>query len=266
MSAAATTAEDCRLWLKSVQAGAFKTLFEVLKDIIHDVNIIFDETGGKIMCFDGARCALIHVKLRADAFEEYVCHGKVRCGINMSAIFKLVRMCSNHDTIVLYNREDACNELGVRICNSERNSRTEFRLKLMDINESEYSVPEVEFDSVMTIPSAFFHRIVRDMYNLAPTMTITAHEGTLKLVCDGDFASQETVIGGSEEGMSVTQQCSEPITGAYSLKYLAMFCKAYNLCTTAELFIKRDYALVLKYNVYGIGEIRFLLGEKTDDD
>lgn len=261
-----TTIDDCRLWLRSVQAGAFKTLFEVLKDIIHDVNIVFDSTGGRVMCFDGARCAFIHVKLRADSFEEYKCVGRVRCGVNMAAMFKLVRACSSHDTIVLYNRNDATNELGVRISNAEKNSRTEFRLKLLDVNESDYQIPDVEFDSVMTIPSVFFQRIIRDMSNLATTINVTSHQGTLKLSCDGDFASQETVIGDSEDGMSMTQKSEEPVTGAYSLKYLAMFCRASSLCTTAELFIKRDYVLVIKYNIYGIGEIRFLLGQKTEDD
>lgn len=266
-----TTADDCRLWLRSVQAGAFKTLFEVLKDVIHDVNIVFDQSGGLIRCFEGARVAFIHVKLRAESFEEYKCVGKVRCGINMAAMFKLIRACSNHDTIVLYNRHDATNELGVRICNAERNSRTEFKLKLLDVNESDYEVPDIEFDSVMSVSSAFLHRIVRDMHNLSPNMTITVHGDTLKLSCDGDFASQETVIGGSDQenqttGISVTQKAAEPISGTFCLKYLSMFCRAYNLCTTAELFLKKDLGLVLKYNVFGLGEILFLLGINTDDD
>ena len=56
---------------KTVQSHSLKTLFEVLKDILTDVNIIFDENGIKIMAMDGNHVALIHLKLEADNFESY---------------------------------------------------------------------------------------------------------------------------------------------------------------------------------------------------
>lgn len=261
-----TTIDDCRLWLRSVQAGAFKTLVEVLKDIIHDTNIVFDEKGGRIMCFDGSKSAFVHVKLRADSFEEYHCPAKVRCGVNMAAMYKLIRACGSKDTIVLYNRRDATNELGIRISNADKNSRTEFRLKLLDIDDSEYQIPSVEFDYVMTIPSAFLQRLVRDMANLSPTICIVTQGDVLTLSCDGDFASQETVIGDSGEGMSISRKSDVVVRGEYALKYLTMFCRASGLCNTVELFLKNDFPMTLKYNVYGIGEIWFLLAQKTSED
>lgn len=257
--------DECRLWLKSIQGGSFRTLFECLKEIIFDVNMVFDEKGARCICMNGARCALIYLKLRAESMEEYKCVGKVRCGLNMAAMYKLVRVCGSHDTIVMYNRFDATNELGIRITNAEKNSTTDFRLKLLDVDGEDISVPDTEFDSVVTLPSAYFQRIARDMMNLSDAMTITSQGATLTLSCEGDFASQQTVIGETNgEGLVVTTACSDPIVGTYCLKYLTLFCRASSLCHVTELFIKKDYPLCLKYNVAGLGELRFVLGPKIE--
>jgi hypothetical protein len=41
--------------LKTIQATAFKAVFEVLKDIINDVNVSFTEEGLTILTLDTAR-------------------------------------------------------------------------------------------------------------------------------------------------------------------------------------------------------------------
>jgi len=264
-----TTPADCRMWLRSIQGGAFKTLFEALKEVIHDVNVIFDAQGFKLVCVNGARCALIYLKIRAENLEEYHCPTPIRVGLNMAAMFKLLKSCGSHDTVVLYNRKDAENELGIRICNSDKNSRTDFQLKLLDVDYTDITTPDVEFDSVISIPSVHFQRIARDMMQLMlnnPLMTIESHDGMLTLSCNGDFANQTTVIGETGDGMTVSVRSGERIRATYSLKYITQFTKASSLCAVTELYIKKDYPLVLRYNVAGLGELKFVLGPKTDDD
>ena len=56
--------------LKTVQASAFKSLFEVLKDILNDINIYFSPSGIKISTLDTARSALVDIFLSSDNFEE----------------------------------------------------------------------------------------------------------------------------------------------------------------------------------------------------
>ena len=51
--------------LKTIQASAFRTVFEVLKDIINDVNVYFTPAGVKILTLDTARVTLVHMFLSA---------------------------------------------------------------------------------------------------------------------------------------------------------------------------------------------------------
>ena len=254
------------LFVKSIQSGALRTLFEVLKEIVHDVNLVFDASGIKLLTMDGARCALIYLKLDAPAFEEYSCVGKFSIGVNMASVFKLVRTCGTHDTITFYMDADNTNELGITIANSDKNSVTDFKLKLLDVDSEEISIPDVEFDSIVTMPSAYFQRICRDMLNLSNVMTIKSEGNRLWLSCNGDFARQETVIGEADAGMSLSSKSDKVIEGRFSLKYLSLFCKAANLANTTEMLMKESYPLIIKYAVASLGEIRFCLAPQLGDD
>lgn len=253
------------LLLKSIQGNAIRTLFEVLKEIVHDVCLRIDSTGVKLLTLDGARCALVYMRLNAGAFEEFHCGGTFNLGLNMSSMFKLVKTSGSHDTITLYMDNQTTNELGIKIQNAEKNSVTDFKLKLLDVDDEIISLPDVEFDSVITMPSLFFQRLCRDMLNISDTMIIKSTGNQLILGCNGDFARQETVIGEADAGMTMSSKSEKVIEGRFSLKYLSLFCKAANLSNTIELFLKKDYPLILKYNVASLGELRFCVAPKVDE-
>ena len=254
------------LLLKSIQGNAIRTLFEVLKEIVHDVCLRVDATGVSLLTLDGARCALVYMRLRADAFEEFWCRGTFSLGLNMASVFKLVKTSGSHDTITMYLESAMATELGIKIQNAEKNSMTDFKLKLLDVDDEIITLPDVQFDNVITMPSAFFQRLCRDMLNLSDTMVIRSEGSQLVLSCEGDFARQETVIGEADAGMNVASLTDKVIEGRFSLKYLSLFCKASNLSNTIELFLKEAYPLILKYNVASLGELRFCVAPKTDGE
>jgi proliferating cell nuclear antigen len=254
-----------RLYIKSIQGGAIRTLFEVMKEVIHDVVLCFDKTGMKLVTMDGSRCALIHLRLEASKFEMYHCPGKFQAGINMNSVFKLVRTTGTHDTITFYATQEVSNELGIRISNSDKNSVTDFALKLLDVDSEDIRLPDVEFDSIITLPSAYFQRLCRDMINIGTTMDISsAPDGTLKMSCEGDFARQETIIGEATDGMVVCARTGAEIKGRFALKFLVLFCRASSLCSTVELYLKQSFPLIMKFNVASLGEVRFVLAPRVD--
>ena len=57
--------------LVTIQASAVKSIFEVLKDILNDVNIYFRPDGVYIVTLDTARTSLVDIYLAADNFEQY---------------------------------------------------------------------------------------------------------------------------------------------------------------------------------------------------
>ena len=252
------------LELQTIQSNAIRTLIEVLKDVLNDINIVFDESGIKIMAMDGSHVALIHMKLDADKFEYYYCKEKMNVGVCMSSWFKLMKTVSNTDTVSMFIEEDNPNELGIKIENADKNSSTTFMLKLLDINNEELKIPDVNINCIVTMPSNEFQRMCRDMNNIGDTVEIKSDKEGLHFKCEGDFATQETLIGEAKHGLVFNKRDEEEISGKFALKYINLFTKSTNLCNTIELYLKPKYPLILKYNVANLGTIKFCLAPKAE--
>src|SRR5210317_1478576 len=154
--------------LVTIQASAFKSTFEVLKDILNDVNIFFRPQGMYVVTLDTARTSLIDMFLAADNFEEYHCdQEEIIAGINISNTFKLLKTITNNDVLTI-------------------------------------EVPDVKMTSVTILPSADFQRLCRDMSNIGQDIEITRSGNELRLRCEGDFANQETSIECPDESPEMT--------------------------------------------------------------
>jgi proliferating cell nuclear antigen len=265
------TSGNYRLEIKTVQAVAFKVLVEALKELLTDTSIEFDETGMKILAMDTSHVVLVHLKLDASKFELYHCEGRMSVGINMLNLHKLIKTINNNNTLSLYIDRDDVNHLGIRIDNSEKNSRTTFKLNLLDLDHQDICVDPSAFAEVVTLPSCDFQKICRDMSNLADHMEIRSVQNQLVFSCKGDFCSQETIICDSNKGSGGSGSSSsnsssggssssdEIVQGVFSIKHLVLFTKCTNLCATMDLYLKNDYPLIIRYDVSSLGSIRLAL-------
>ncbi len=244
--------------LVTIQASAFKSTFEVLKDILNDVNIYFRPSGIYIVTLDTARTSLIDMYLAADNFESYHCeHEEIIAGINISNTFKLLKTITNNDVLEL--RITSREYMDIVITSEIKKTSTNFQLKLLDLNESRIEVPAITMTTATTLPSADFQRLCRDMSNVGTEIEIRRFGKRVSLKCEGDFASQETTIQCPDE--------SPEITGMYSLKYLNIFTKATSMCASVQIIQEiGNRFLILKYNVANLGELKFYLATKIAED
>ena len=243
--------------LVTIQASAIKSVFEVLKDILNDVNVYFKPDGMYIITLDTARVALVDVFLAAENFDEYECESEILAGINISNTFKLLKTITNNDVLTLSVTSKEF--MDIHIKSEAKRTTTNFQLKLLDINENRIQVPDIKMSTVTTMQSADFQRMCRDMSNIGTNIEITRYNNVLTMKCAGDFANQETSIECVDE--------SPYISGLYSLRYMNTFTKATSMCSTVQLMQEPDSKfLILKYNVADLGELKFYLASKVSED
>ena len=252
------------LEFQTVQTAAFRILIEALKEILTDANFEFDENGLKIVAMDSTHTVLVHLRLNAENLEEYKCLKKIVLGINLINFYKLMKILGNNDVLQLYVDDENLSVLNIMIKNSEKNSITNFKLNLMDLNEENIEVPPPTFESVITMPSVDFQKICRDMHNLSDELEIKSVGNQLIFSCKGLFAEQETSIGASSNGLNFIQNddSNKIIQGVYALKYLVLFSKCTNLCNSVEVYLKNDFPLIIKYEIASLGEIKLCLAPK----
>ena len=106
--------------IRTVQAGAVRTLIEALKEILTEANLEFDSQGIKVMAVDETHTVLVYLRLHADRFETYYCPAKHVLGVNMIYLFKLIKTMGNNDNLTLYLPASNPNKLGIRMENTEK--------------------------------------------------------------------------------------------------------------------------------------------------
>lgn len=255
--------------LRTVQSGPVKTLVEALKELLTDTTIDFDETGVKIITTDASRVVLVHMFLEASKFELYHCPQKISIGINMLNFHKLIKTVVNNDVLSLFIDSNDMNHLGIKIEHAEKNSKTNYKLMLLDLGNFRMSADDMVYNNVITLPSVDFQKICRDMHNLAEFMEIKDVQNQLIFSCRGDFCAQETMLCDSDsvhtDGTGQRRGAHEIVQGVFSIKHLVMFTKCTNLCNIVELMLMNDYPLLIKYGVANLGVIKLCLAPQEHD-
>lgn len=248
------------LEVRTVQSSAFKTLIEAIKELLTDTCIEFDETGMKIVAMDTSHIVLVHLKLAAEKFEFYHCPNKLVIGVNMLNFHKLIKTVNSNDTLTFFVDSNDYNHLGIKIESNLKNSKTTYKLNLLDLDNPKISVDPAEFNSVITLPSTDFQKICRDMNNIADQVEIKNIDKQLIFSCKGDFCAQSTVLT-NHDGVSTISNRKEGdiVQGVFNLKYLVLFTKCTNLCNTVELYLKNDYPLISKWTCASLGELKLCL-------
>ena len=261
------------LEIRTVQSAAIKTLVEALKELLTDVVLEADDNGLRIVAMDTARVVLVHLKLEAERFEYFHCESPLHLGINMINFHKLVKTVGNSDTLTLYVESGDTNHLGIKIDSMEKNSRTVYKLNLLDMESNTISVGPTQFDDVIVLGSSEFQKLCRDMHNLADAVEIKVVNNEVTFSCKGDFSTQETVLcngclqkNNADADMASTAQTekSDITQGMFSLKYLVMFTRCTNLSSNVQLYLKNDYPLIVRYNVSSIGEIKLVCAPQAN--
>lgn len=243
---------------KTVQTNAIRILFESLKNILADVNFKADNSGLKLTTIDGTNTAIVNLFLNKDKFEEYTCIKTINIGINLLSIFKILKGIKHADTISfsIYENEDG--HIYIQTENSEKRSKISTKVKLLDMDEKIYNIPDIKFNNYITMPSTDFQTYISDLSSISHEIQFKYSINSLRLKAIGDFAEQSIIINETNDNNSETEEQH----GLFNVKYIQLFTKSTNLCSTVEIYLKTGFPLTIVYNVANLGQIKYCLAPK----
>ena len=256
------------LTIQTIQIAPFRTLMTALKDILLETNITFMPDGIRIINMDKSHTILAHLFLGAENFEFFDCkESKIVIGVNMFHLFKLINTIDNDDTLTIYIEKSdyvdgIVHHLGLKFENGNIAQCKIQKLRLIEPENEEMTVPDVKFSSIINLPSTDFQKIIRDLSIISDKLNIESVGNELIFKCKGQFANAEirkTESGGHME--FIQKDPSKIIQGEFALKNLSYFIKCTNLCSQIEMYLENDLPLVVKYNVASLGEIKLCLAQ-----
>lgn len=268
----ASSGDDTKYLLEihTIQCMKFKWLFCVIKDLLFDCNIHFDEAGMKICDLDNSKCGLVHLRLPASSFAKYYCPKPQMLGLSINSLHKYLGHITqnNKTTLKLYVTEDDPNNLVLEIVCDDDNDIQRFTMKLLDIDLNPASLEGEHFKCVINMPSDKFQRYCRSHALVGDVMDIITVGDQVKFKTESSETTDttESIIRANEEEKSsiFLADKDEIIAGRFSLKFLQMFSKAQNLSPNVIIYFKQDYPLVLLYKMNDFGELKFALTAYVD--
>lgn len=267
------------LFLKTAYVIPFKTLTEVLSNVLTETTWVFTApdlknpdkfVGLEIATADTTRTIYIKVRLDAQEFQPYFCkYEKFELGICLQNLYKLLKSVDKDDTMSLYVEENDKQSLIIEIENEDKKSKTFYKLKLLDLNQQNKKTTKIEFDIKITMPSGEFHKLCREMNNIAEYVDIKCTSKNIIFTCKGDSAERSTIYKSEEGGLNISNENKKQhniVQGVYELKNIVLFTKCAHLCNDISIYMKNDFALTIIYTIATLGTITIALSPVKEEN
>ena len=144
--------------IRTVQSGALRTYIVAISKIFKTGTLIINETGIRMLKVQDE--LLLHTKLLAENFEEYIVSGEIKLNADFVNLSKIMKTSSNNDTVTLMKKAgDDCWSIELRAY--ERRKTRTFRIKMHNIEyEQEIYIPPAEFDTELTMSTSDFQSMM----------------------------------------------------------------------------------------------------------
>ena len=247
-----------------------KKVVDAIKDLVTDVNLEVSDAGISLQAMDSSHVALVSLKLKQDGFAIYRTERQITLGLSITNLSKIMKLVNNNDSITLSCQGPEPTHLKI-ICESpNQDRRTEFSLNLISLDSENLGIPETSYQSEITMHSAEFSKLCRELYSLSETVTFEITQSYVKFAIDGEVGTGNILIktGGEDTAINgpLTDANRDAVSLSFALRYLNLFNKAYTLSQQVKISMSADTPLVVEYEVENMGELKFYLAPKISED
>mmetsp|Transcript_5000 Transcript_5000/g.6212 ORF Transcript_5000/g.6212 Transcript_5000/m.6212 type:complete len:291 (+) Transcript_5000:65-937(+) len=278
----------------------FKKIVQAISDLVTEGNFQVDSEHISFQGMDSSHVSLVSLTLYKDGFKLYRCDRNIILGINFNSLNKILKCMDNNSKLMLKAQDDG-DIIYIYFENNESNIISNFELKLMEIDNEQLGIPETNYNINIKLSSVLFNKIIKDLSLLGDSVTISVSKLGVKFIVNADIGNGEIHLNGSIkklksendddtdmkesndndgdndddidaidddiiDGDKVLITMNDDASQTFSIKYLVNFCKATNLSKTVLLSMDNQVPLMITYKINDLGNIRYYLAPKIDDD
>ncbi|KAF0291158.1 Proliferating cell nuclear antigen [Amphibalanus amphitrite] len=251
------------------KGAIFKKILEAVKDLLTEASWDCGDMGITLQAMDNAHVSLVSLNLRSDGFDKYRCDRNLTMGMNLGSMSKILK-CAGNDDIVTIRAQDNPDTVTFVFESENGEKQSDYEMKLMSLDLEHLQIPETEYACVVKMPAGEFARICRDLSQFGDSIVISCSKQGVKFSASGDIGSANVKLAQSsnvdKEEEAVTIEMQEPVSFTYACRYLNFFTKATPLSAQVKLSMSPEYPLMVEYAIDDIGQIRYFLAPKIEDD
>lgn len=162
-----------------------------------DANFECNEEGINLQAMDNSHVALVSVALQASGFAKYRCDRPMPLGVNLGSLTKVLK-CAKDDDKCTLKAADEADVLNMVYEAASSDRIAEYEMKLMEIDADTLQIPDTEYEARVTLPSAEFARIVRDLSALGESVRIEVSKEGVRFASEGEAANGNVLLKQTE--------------------------------------------------------------------
>jgi proliferating cell nuclear antigen len=217
--------------------------------------------GFRILTVNEFKTLIVYVKLHAKHFLKFNCkYETYDIGVDLALMHQFFKSIDKDGILTIYVEKDAQDKIVFEVENEEKGIKTNYKLKLMDLQKEKHEIPPPIFDVMVTMETAEFHRVCRDISGVSEYLGITCTNKAIEFKSVGDSSEFDRTFVHSKGVVKIKSVKNDPnkpsiIKQIYQLKYITLFQKCQNLCPEIQIFLKNEFPLFVKYTIANKGDM-----------
>jgi len=253
------------------RADIFASLFQHIKIFTDSVNIHFRKDEMFIQAMDNSHISIFEIVLPNTWFDSYVLRDEteVVLGINSSIMFKVLHTRNKSHTLKLSIDDPKSDKLRVFMESDDSSVfNKEFEVPLVDLDSEMLSIPEMEYQAEMSLPSATFATLIDQLNLFGETLSIECSEEKIQMIADSIETGKMFVNIPIDDLNSFAIDEGESLNLGFSLQHLKNICLYSKIAKDVEINLTTNYPIKIVYPLDedGIAKATFYLAPKMDTE
>lgn len=267
--------------------GTFKTVIEILNNIVHEVNAVFcknvkkvkvddnktintddEENTGQIRIFttDPNKVMLIYVVLNGYAFKKFIVHQKdCSIGINIDELTKFIKHIDKDGIMKMHVDCNNAQHIEFEVKSANNAPDSICQLRIVDVRHEQPAVTiHTDVNLYIRIGCDIFHKVCKNLHQFSQFIEITCDTTQLTITCKGDVSNHKRIFrdDGTKDSIKITvannkqdkNNVANIVRLVFDLKYINFMNKTKDLCD--DMLIKlSDTCMFLEYNIKLMGKM-----------
>ncbi len=244
---------------KTNEGYTIKILSELLQNIVRIACLEVDARGIRMRMMDSHRRVLVNIELDHTHFNiyEFCAEQTLYLGLNLGHLYKMLKIIKKKDALMFTILPSDPKQLNLVIYPKENNRISTSSIRIQSIQHINVPLPTGYTTSVI-IPSNEYQRTLKDMNNIADTLSIQLRKYSLHISSSAQGVYSREVLFGELDDTSPVQY-----TENFEMEQFVRIVKIAGLGKTLQVFSgSKHLPLLIKSNIGQLGHISIFIKSK----
>ena len=240
-----------------VKSEILKEVLNVVSTLVDEAKFNINETGISLRAVDPAHVAMIDLKIKSAAFENYKA-SESELGIDISKLNDVLKLANPNDVVSINHNEDK-NKLILKVQNITRS------MALVDTTGMvEPKVPNLSLPVKVVISTKELTQGIKASEAVSDHISLSATPDGFELSSEGDTDAVKLQL---PKDLLEELKCKENVKSLFSLDYFSNMIKSASSSQAVTMNLGTDFPVKIEFTIADTnGEVNYLLAPRIESD